>query len=61
MIRSVVLISGVRQNGSLIRMLFFFIFLSIMVSHRILNIILSAVQWEGPCHLSIAYVTVCIY
>ena len=46
MIYNVVLITAVQQSDSVIRMYTFFlyIFFSIMVYHRILNIVLCAIQ-----------------
>ena len=47
LVNNVVLIFAVQQSDSVIHMYtFFFIFFSIMVYHRILNIFPCAIQWD---------------
>ena len=59
LIYSVVLVSDVQQSDSVIRIYtLFFIFFSILVYHRVLNVVPCA---RGPCCLSILYIVVCIY
>ena len=60
LIYNVVLISTVQQSDSVIHIyIFFFIFFSIMVYHKIEYS--SLCYTVGPCCLSILYIIVCIY